>query len=390
MEFRKITPDERVTASQLQAHAYHFKYSPENNGSHETCRAAFDEKGRMAACLELFDFQVWFDGSLAGMGGIGGVASLPIYRRGGYVRGLFQYLFAEQHERGDVFSYLFPFSHPFYRRLGYEQCCTTREVTLPLDDLLALSGPGRAELYLPEESLEPIQSVYNAYACRYNLMADRTPEQWRRHFEGDPYQNNKYTYIWYDGNGNPAGYFQYSAEQDKDRPKTIAIYEMAWRSQADLPGMLGFMGRLHVSGGIEKAAVTAGPDFYPEILLPEPYRLDIKQVWLGMCRIIDARKALERMRKPSGSGSVVVRVTDELAPWNTGSWQVAWENGECEVCQTAQPPDLTCSAPALAQLVNGYLSFDRLILRQDVELTGNFETLARLFPVKQILVAEFY
>lgn len=390
MEYRKITPDERVSASQLQSHAYHFKYNPEEKGNPETCRAAFDDQGHMTACLELFDFQVWFDGGLVGMGGIGGVASLPVYRRGGYVRGLFQQIYAEQRARGDVFSYLFPFSHPYYRRLGYEQCCIAREVTLPLDDLLAFAGPGHAELYLPEASLEPIQSVYNAYASRYNLMADRTPEQWRQHFEGSPYENNKYTYIWYAGDERPAGYFQYSAEPNKDRPMTIAIQEMAWRDPAGLLGMLGFMGRLYVGGGVEKATVVAGPDFYPEILLPEPYKLDIKQEWLGMCRVIDAQRALERMRKPAGSGAAAVRVIDELAPWNAGSWRVDWEDGGCTVRETTQTPDLTCATPALAQLVNGYLPFDYLSQRQDVELTGDFETLARLFPAKKILVAEFY
>jgi predicted acetyltransferase len=390
MEFRKITSGERVTASQLQAHAYHFKYRPESKDSPETCRAAFDDQGHMTACLECFNFQVWFDGGLVGMSGIGGVASLPVYRRSGHVRGLFHYIFEEQRARGDVFSYLFPFSHPYYRRFGYEQCCIARQVTMPLDDLLSFASPGRAELYLPEASLEPIQSIYNAYARRYNLMADRTPEQWQDHFEGSPYEKNRYTYIWYDENERPAGYFQYSAERNKDRPNTISIDEMAWRDQAGLRGMLGFMGRLYVGGDIDKATVIAGPDFHPELLLSEPYKLDIKQEWLGMCRIIDTQRALERMRKPAGSGSAVVRVIDELAPWNAGRWRVAWEDGECDVSATTQNPDLTCAVPALAQLVNGYMAFHDLSQRQDMELAGDCEMLARLFPAKKILVAEFY
>jgi len=390
MQYRKITAGERTTASQLQAHAYHYKYIPDRKGDHQTCRAAFDPQGHMTACLELFDFQVWFDGGLAGMGGIGGVASLPVYRRGGHVRGLFQQVYAEQRERGDLFSYLFPFSHPYYRRLGYEQCCVAREVILPLKDLMTLARPGRADLYLPGAGLAALQAVYNTYACRYNLMADRTPQQWLAHFEGDPYEQNRYTYIWFDEDERPAGYFQYSAEPRAESPNTIAIREMAWRDQAGLLGLLGFMGRLYVGGAVEKASLTAGPDFYPEILLPEPYEIEIKQAWLGMCRVIDARRALERMRKPAGSASAVVRVIDELAPWNTGNWRVEWQDGGSAVSETTASPDLTCAAPALAQLVNGYLPFERLAQRQDLEVAGDFETLARLFPAKKILVAEFY
>lgn len=390
MEYRKITANERQTASQLQAHAYHFKYNPDHNDNHETCRAAFDAQGHMAACLELFDFQVWFDGSLVGLGGIGGVASLPVYRRSGYVRGLFQLIYVEQHERGDTFSYLFPFSHPYYRRFGYEQCCTARIITLPLNELLAFSRPGRAQMYLPGDSLDPIQTVYDTYACRYNLMSKRTPQQWQSHFEGNPYEKNRYTYIWYDEHDSPAAYFRYSAERKAENPNTISIEEMAWNDYGGLIGMLGFMGRLYSPDGVEKATLTAGPDFYPEILLPEPYQIDIKQEWLGMCRIIDARRALESMRKPSGSGSAVVRVIDDLAPWNTGAWQVDWQDGGCSVSQTTAVPDITCAAPALAQLVNGYLPLQYLLHRQDVELTGNFETLTQLFPPKKILVSEFY
>lgn len=388
MIFRKIDESERQTASRLQTQSFHFAYDPTKKMPWETCRAAFDGDGRMTACLELIPYDVWFDGRTAGMGGVGGVASLPEFRRGGHVRGLFGFILEEMYERGDVFSYLFPFSNAYYRKFGYEQGCRTLQVTLPLEDLLPLARPGRAAQFLPGGDPEPIVTIYNEYASRYNLMADRTGCQWQSRLEVDPCEKLVYSYVWYDEKDRPAAYFQYRFQENSQTPRAMNVTDMAWRNHEGLLGMLGFMGRF--AGNLEKAVITAGPDFVPEIIFPEYNRMEMKAVHLGMNRVVNVRRALEMMRKPAGGGRAAVRVVDGSAPWNDGVWRIEWERGAGEVNPAAGPPDLTCSAPALSQLVTGYLPFEQLCLRQDVEVAGGEETLSRLFAHRKIMISDYF
>lgn len=388
MIFRKITESERHAASSIQSRAFHFPINHDLKKPVETYRAAFTHQGQMTACLELIDYDVWFDGQTVGMGGIGGVASLPEYRRSGHVRGLFDLVFEEMRDRGDVFSWLFPFSFEYYRKFGYEVGCCARHVTIPLAELLPLAQPGRAEQFLPGGNPEPIITIYNDFACRYNMLADRTGCQWQTRLEINPDEKLVFSYVWYDAQDRPAAYFQYRFNEKSAGPRTMEVTDIAWRTHEGLVGLLGFMGRFQ--GNLEKVAVTAGPDFQPELLLPEPRQLEIKIRFLGMNRVINAQKALERMAKPQGGGSAAIGVIDTMARWNDGTWQVNWDDSGCEVVPAPRAADITLSAPAFAQLVTGYLPFEQLARRQDVEVSGDAQALARLFPGKKIFVADFF
>ncbi|NLG36735.1 MAG: hypothetical protein GX549_01875, partial [Clostridiales bacterium] len=143
-------------------------------------------------------------------------------------------------------------------------------------------------------------------------------------------------------------------------------------------------------GNLEKVTITAGPDFEPELLLLEPRRLEIKIRFLGMNRVINVQKALERMAKPRGGGSAAIGIIDSAALWNDGIWQVNWDDSGCEVVPASRTPDITLSAPAFVQIATGYLPLEQLARRQDVEVSGDAQALARLFPAKKILVADFF
>ncbi|NLG37719.1 MAG: GNAT family N-acetyltransferase, partial [Clostridiales bacterium] len=223
MIFRKITESERRAASSIQSMAFHSPLNPERKKPIETCRAAFTDQGHMTACLELIDYDVWFDGQTVSMGGIGSVASLPEYRRGGHVRGLFNLVFEEMRDRGDVFSWLFPFSYDYYRKFGYEVGCRARQMTIPLADLLPLAQPGRAEQFLPGGDPEPIITVYNDFACRYNMLADRTGCQWQTRLEINPDEKLVFSYVWYDAQDRPAAYFQYRFNEKSPGPRTMEV-----------------------------------------------------------------------------------------------------------------------------------------------------------------------
>ena len=87
MLVRPITKEERLQSAQLFAIAFESPFDPNDLtpfAENPCIWAAFDEKsGEMMSTVYVTDYRVQFDGGRYKMGGIGGVASLPQYRRAG-------------------------------------------------------------------------------------------------------------------------------------------------------------------------------------------------------------------------------------------------------------------------------------------------------------------
>ena len=145
MIVRKIRENELKRSAQLSALAFEYpmegaEKSPEDffrdvrehPGSLEDVRwdsrwAAFeDDDATMIATFCVLPWHATFDGHEVIMGGIGGVATLPQYRRGGAIRRCFEAALPDMYAQGMVLSYLYPFSNAFYRRFGDELASRNR------------------------------------------------------------------------------------------------------------------------------------------------------------------------------------------------------------------------------------------------------------------------
>ena len=400
MEFRPLTPQERLKQMDLLARSLFFtydrkKYEEEATGEQwMSGRGAFDAKGRLVACMNAIPFEAWFDGKTVGMGGVGGVVSEPDARRSGSVQGLILAALNEMRERGDVFSYLYPFSYVFYRKFGYEVCMRLVRINAPLEPLHKYRGPGRIERFVPGEGGSdpaPIVEVYNDFAKANNLSIDRQGWRWRGLLEQDPVTNRRHTYVWYGEDGAPGAYLLYKAPPDF-MPPELQVLEAAWRSRESLYGLLGFIGGL--SSNLTRVVWDLPPALAPELIWPELvwqdcHDLKSEVIYAGMCRVVNAQNALYFMVKPQGGGSVTVGVADEDLPGNTGVYKIEWESGESNVRRLkAGAADLECSIHALAQLVTGYLPLTELQLRQDIKVNGKTDELNRLFARKSVYMAD--
>ena len=123
MIVRKITKAEEARADELFAIAFEQALdrtktpAPEESGR-AVQWAAFGPDGQMMSTLCVTGFTVNFDGGSYRMGGVGGVATLPQYRRQGGIRACFQAALPDLYQEGFCFSYLYPFSTAYYRRSG--------------------------------------------------------------------------------------------------------------------------------------------------------------------------------------------------------------------------------------------------------------------------------
>jgi predicted acetyltransferase len=112
--------------------------------------AAFlDDDKTMTSTFLAQPFPVHFDGNVYTMTGIGGVATLPQYRRNGGIRGCFEAALPDMYANDVSFSYLYPFSTAYYRKFGYEMGCERTQYHVRLSSLKTFAVSGNCSLVEP-------------------------------------------------------------------------------------------------------------------------------------------------------------------------------------------------------------------------------------------------
>ena len=396
MEIRGITPGERVTASKIQTIAFLFcrDFSKEQENTapsepdYETCRAAFNDEGKMCSCLELIPFEVSFDGGIVKSGGVGGVASLPEERQKRYIRKIFEHSMKEMYEKDYTFSYLYPFSHTYYRKYGYELNMVQRSFSVPVSSLKHFEQTGEMKLCTGPEESGKIKCIYNEFIKDKNLAVVRTDRLWKHFLEKEPYKDNVFLYVWHDAAGEARGYIQYQVEKPPAGKYNFRINELVWLDRKALTGILGFMAGF--SSQIDKILWRAPEFINLHTLFPEPYDVTQEIHTHGMNRIVNAEKALQAMAVPSGGGKITISVKDDFFPANTGNYTLAWEDGGHTVGRTQSPPDLSCDVQSLSQLVTGFASIGELAFAGRIAVHNNEAVLSQLFRKKPLFINNFF
>lgn len=346
-------------------------------------RCAFDDAGIMAASLDLWDFSCSFDGQTVRMGGIGGVSTLVEARRNGYVRGLLTHVLREMYDEGYAFSALYPFSHRFYRKFGYELCPAKVTATFPVDAIPCRAATGFLTQHRPEQSLEDVEAVYEAFTKDANFVIQRAPFAWKRWAQNPA----AYAYRWHGPDGKTRAYVLYSLHRESE-DNVLAVEDMAWLDAEALAGLLGLFRALDSSYRRVKMRVPAWVD--PFRLVEEPYEVSLRTTPSGMLRVVDVAGALQRMRRPERIARFTLGVTDPVLPENNGVFRVVLDGAEAEVIKESKAaPDMTTDIQTLTQLICGSHTPAQL-LQSGANLTvkDNLETLSRVFTTRPIHMVE--
>ncbi|MEI6579599.1 MAG: GNAT family N-acetyltransferase [Eubacteriales bacterium] len=390
MEIRKILPEEHMDILKLRSASYNSKKDfsdPEKTKlGYEKIRAVFDDSGKACSTTCIEPYIIRFNSSNVKMAGIGAVATLPQERNKGYVRKLFNYCYEEMRENEQIFSYLFPFSHPYYRMFGYEVCYDRQLVSMSLNAFAELKASGRVEQLVYEKHIEDVKDIYNCYIKNKNLAVVRTDEQWKSLFDRDPYTELYSTYIWYDSDGNPASYISYDSSASGQNE--INVCELAFKNYEALKGLLGFLNKFHP---LFKAFKGYLPSFIDlTMLVAEPILMQRELKTCGMNRIIDVEKVLSYLNPQTSNSSVNIEVSDSSIPWNNGIFTVSFEDGSVSVKKTSNAPDLSCSVQSLAQFATGYISLAKACDYKTADIFGKREFLFSLFPQKEMFMTESF
>lgn len=404
MIVRKIRRDELKRCAQLAALAFEFpmegaEQSPEEFGRRlaehpndaadahwDSQWAAFDDDVEtMMATFAVIPWRANFDGREVVMGGIGGVASLPQYRRGGAIRRCFEAALPDMHARGMTLSYLYPFSNAFYRKFGYEIACDEAVWRLRLAGLEGPDAPGCWRLSEPGSDLgADIRAVDAARQRRYNCMVlgGDTEYRWTA---ADPFVKREYVFVYYDAAGAPSAYAQIQARPGEE----LKCVRSCFNDRAGLEGLLALLRRY--AADHSHATLAMPVDVDPRALFKE-FSLGTVERKLrqrGMVRVVNVEKALSLSRM-KGAGTLRVAVRDAQIPENSGTFEVEFAPGaENAVRRTDAAPDVEATIQDFSRLLVGCCALDPDWL-PDVKVRCDLERARQVFyPKPNYIVQKF-
>ncbi len=290
--------------------------------------AAFaDGEAAPAASLIMNLFTARFDGHRVPMAGVGGVATLPAYRRGGAIRACMDAALNDLYGRGFVLSALYPFSSGFYRQFGYENGQVMHLLTLLLADLNKFpEAGGKVRQLLPGDSLEPLLMVYDRFYADCNLSVVRTVYDPNLDLK-KALDEKRYVFVWEDENGVPGAFLIGGRDGATLNCRTdfSARNGLLFTDARSLCGLLRFVGTAFIAN-FEKLRFAV-PDFVPIFsLIPEGSAMGCETFYNGMLRVVNVEAALG-MCRCRGEGTVTLRVEDPLLPQNDGTFRVTFAPG---------------------------------------------------------------
>lgn len=220
MLVRPITKEERLQSAQLFAIAFESPFDPNDLtpfAENPCIWAAFDEEsGEMMSTVYVTDYRVQFDGGRYKMGGIGGVASLPQYRRAGGIRACFQKALPILYREGYVFSYLYPFSTAYYRKFGYESCVQRYLAVLDLRQPRPAEFSGSFRLARGGDMLLPaIRQLDERWEAQYNMMVQHAEADYRWLLSAAPASKQEFIYAAFSAAGEPLGYAAFKSRTSR-------------------------------------------------------------------------------------------------------------------------------------------------------------------------------
>ena len=381
MFVKRLSGAERADAAVISMTAFHVRAGEEEVRkeredalkSTDDDWGAFSGDGTLAARIIRNVYEAHFDGRIIPVNGIGAVSTLPEYRESGAIRAIFEKLLPAAYDAGDVFSTLYPFSHGFYRKFGYETVTYKNEYRIPPQLLRHHRFSGWAKPWKKGDPTDPFDTLYEAFASRLNLALRRNEEMVKEWTSGIGLEKRRFLYLLGEGS-EPLAYLAF---RDVYQPEAaeLRVEDLAFSGRRGFLAILGFLGRFSADYGKIVLPLPTDLDLMP--FLSDPYGAEKSCPADHMIRLINAEKMLSLLRKPEDA-HFAVRVLDPLIPQSEGTFLV--EGGNVE--RTDREPDLILPQSVLALLAAGAMSPYEVSLWPGAEIRSENTRWTACFPGK--------
>lgn len=388
MIIRSLRPDENKKSAAIGSIAYSYSCDLNEAASEELkgeIFAAFLDDGEtVMAKIHPISYMSNYCGTWLPCVGIGGVATLPEYRRSGCIREIFNEIFRIAPDRGWATSYLYPFSYSYYRKFGYERVIQKKTIRFPSSVLGQIERNTDAVLYDDKSRIGDILSVYEKYAVNYNMMFQRNENT--RSYSTEPHKTKKWTYIWYDKTGKPASLATCSVKDG-----CLHVSELAY---SDIGGLFGILGFLRMfEGQVHEYYFNDLPedselDFITDCYSDCDYELHNS----AMGKVLHVETLLKYNQYPSDAGHFRLMVNDTLE-YNRGIWEVEYENGLSSVKKYAGDKfDLSAEIPALSRIMLGCGDFnaEKAQYLSGIKCNNDSRDFFRAFPKRRYHLHDYF
>lgn len=399
MIVRQLHPQELSRADFVRAVAFEGNWEEKTETVPEAekpnadlCYATLSDDGlTVYGCLSVVSRTVRFDGHDVPLGGIGGVATLPQFRRGGVVRACLGAALRDMYQHGQVFSFLYPFSTAFYHQFGYEPGAAVHTWTLPIRDLQVPDVGGQIEMLRPGDSLAPLLDIYRHFYVDYNLSAVR--DTYDAELEKENWLNRqRYIYLWRDSTGQVRSFLTLHKGEGgvMDCTNTFAMRnDFLFTDLQSLQALLHFVRHAFIAN-YSDICIQMPADINLLPLLHEVNSAQCRRHYNGMLRVTNVAQAL-RLCCCKGSGSLRIAVDDPQIAENTATWQIDFTPGQANaVRQTQEPPDVSLTIADFSALICGTHATDDLNWMPQVQVHRPEAPLDQIFYAKKCLMTDLF
>ncbi|KAF1303472.1 GNAT family N-acetyltransferase [Candidatus Enterococcus willemsii] len=372
---------------QLTHYAFQFEQSEAYRNrlqyivDHSKHYASYDGEN-LASQIIATPLKVQFFNQTFDMTGIGFVASDPCYRGGGRIDQLMTQIIQDAKEKDVLFSYLAPFSYPFYRRYGYELIFERIAYKMPSSewpDSKRVAGYVRR---LDWTQAKPeLQAIYTA--SKENKHGGLLREDWWYDYKFS-IQRPYYFAVYYNEKNEAEGYLVY---QIKDGifncAEWVCLTGNAYKSlNRYIATHKESVREIHYEQGYNKSnsffmqeRPIASATIRPEM----------------MVRIIDIKKFLTIFDFSNLSQSFAIVIEeDSYAPWNTGIYEVHADTQKISKVEKTTLPTLTLTVQRFTQLFLGYKTLTELAFYDFVKVEEELIAVIEAVMPTQTPVLEDY
>lgn len=384
-------PDENTkSAAEVYEEALQDQSIRDNIYSLERYAAFEDDDKTMMSFFVSKPYPVNFDGTECIMTGIGGVATLPQYRRKGGIKHCFEFALPDMYKKGYEFSYLYPFSTAYYRKFGYEICCETYTYHLKLSFIPDYKTNGFCDLIDSEHNyLEEIKSIHSVWESKYNMMIQNENCDYHWLINSNPYKDQIFTYIYRSSSGIPKAYLCFK-NVDTAEGRILKCSRFVYRDLEGFKGLLTLAKSFSSDHTYIDFSLPTDQNITP--LIPEwsMGACSCQKSITGMARVIHVRKVLEKA-KYKGSGSLSIAINDPYIEENNKTFHISFENSHvCNIFTDDAPANITLSITDFSRLIIGCFNTNEIPFLENVIIHSDSEGLESIFYKKPIMITEYF
>lgn len=310
-----------------------------------------EDDNSLVAQFAVYPLDMNIYGTKYSVGFVTSVCTYPEYTGHGIMKKLMIQSLTRMKESHKSFALLYPYSIPLYRRLGWEiisnkMTYTVKDTQIPRK----LNEPG----YVRRVSWDDAQfkELHTKFAEKTHGCLYRNNLAWEEYWRWD--EDDTVVAIYYSKDDIPYGYMVYMISSD-----VMHIKEMIYLNREAHLGLWEYI-YAHDSMIDE----VRGNNYYSEPIAFELDDSDIKETIrpYAMGRIIDIEQFFAKYPCDPDESPATFRfnIEDELLPWNNNSFNIHFENGKCNITDSAPDYEMSMSIGTLTTLMLGYKTAEKL------------------------------